>query len=356
MLLENINSNMEDMIKMASGIQSLTLKQAQTESQNRTLRLQVHQLRERNEQLSLSILKDQKKISKVTLELETAKKDITEYLKMIDELRQMRSSLEEKSDEMVEVIRDLREQLRLQKESPRKAFEREAPTPKADRIFISEKEGDKRDQANYDTNIRESKVIPSGNPMAQTKKFPGVVSNQNSLKQVRSRQASKKAKRGEQWSLPKGSISREIRELPTDSSRTSRTENKIDEKGALSVKNRTQPEVLRDEKRVQRTVYNSHRPDSKLDSLGQEEAIERIRSRSKPMKHSSSGAEIRTKYQAMRSKQKVKLYKRLKTDAMSKDIEKRLKMASKSPKRDNNYLGLESKAEAKSKSKKEVRA
>lgn len=344
MLLENINSNLEDMIQMTSGLQARAQKQAQTEAQNRTLRAQVRQLSERNEQLSLSILKDQKKLSTLGSELESAKKDITEYLKMIEDLRSMKRSLEEKSDEMVEVIRRLRSGAEARRESADQSFEDRRESG-GERYYLSAKEGEKKPSpADYDTNIRESKVLPSGNPMAQTKKFPGVVSGKNAFPPRRSRQASKKGKRGEAWRLARGGRNPgEIRELLTDSSRA---EDKTEDRPGKR-KNRTQPEVLPKGSRGMENVYNSHKPDSRLENRSKDKAASRIRSRSKPMKQSTSGADLRNRYQAMRLKQKVKLYKQLKGEATSKDIEKRLKMASKSPKRDTDYLGLERRREPK---------
>ena len=320
MLLENINSNIEDMIKMASNIQTLSLRCAQTEAQNRNLRNQVRQLRERNDQMSLSILQDQAKISKMSDELESSKKDVKEYLQMVEDLRQMNKSLEEKNDEMVKVIKELREansgeEVKRGEEGQGNSF------------FVSVKKEKKISEGNYDTNIRESKVIPSGNPMAQTRKFLGGGAKEQ-----------KKDKKGE-GRLPKG-IDSEIREMLTDSSKTSKAENKVEEKRPVRNKSQTQPGLLNKEEAQRSNVYNSHRPDSTLNSLkGEMSLIDKIRSRSKPMKTPTT-SDLRNKYQALRSQQKVKLYKRLNSE--SKDIEKRLKLASKSPRREN-YLGLEQK-------------
>jgi hypothetical protein len=341
MLLENINSNMEDMIKMVSTIQSLSSKYALIENQNKSLRSQVRTVRQRNDQLSLSILQDQSKISKLTLDLETAKNDIKGYLEMIEDLRSMKSNLEEKNDEMVQVIEQLKEQVRKKEEEE---FNNHVEASGGESFFVSIKKKDqKASPEDYDTNIRESKVIPNGNPMAQTKKFPGVVSSKDTFKKIRSRQASKKARRDKRWRIGEAVVNGEIRELLTDSSKTSKADNKVEDKGKLeriSVKNQTQPGTAKEDN-VHNNVYNSHRPDTTLNNLHIDN--DRIRSRSKPLKQAVSGTDLRNKYQALRSKQKVKLYKRLKNEALSKDIEKRLKMASKSPRRDNNYLGLDHK-------------
>ena len=187
--------------------------------------------------------------------------------------------------------------------------------------------------------------------MAQTKKFPGVVSSKDTFKRIKNRKKSENnQKRSSRWKLEKGRVNGEIRELFSDSSKTSKADNKMEEKKISEVKNKnlTQPEIRGTSKEEMNKVYNSHRPDLTLNSLQSEMGImERIRSRSKPLNQNSfSGQEIRNKYQEMRSKQQnIKLYKRLKTEALSKDIEKRLKRASKSPRRDNNYLGLNHKQE-----------
>ena len=140
MLLENINSNLEDMLKMTSNLQSLTIKNAQTESQNRALKMQVRQLRERNDQMSLSILQDQSKISGLNLQFETAKKDIEGYLKIIEELREMKKNLEEKNDEMVEVINKLREERKdtpPQEVEKNKKFENHVEATGGESFFVS---------------------------------------------------------------------------------------------------------------------------------------------------------------------------------------------------------------------------
>lgn len=321
---------------MVSTIQSLSSKYTQIESQNRVLKSQVRQVRQRNDQLSLSILQDQSKISKLTIDLESAKREIEKYIQMVEELRIMRNNLEEKNDEMVLVIKGLKTEL-SQKQTQ---YENEKESVK-EKFFVSIKQEKKASPEDYDTNIRESKVIPSGNPMAQTKKYPGVVSSKDTFKKIRSRQASKKSRKEDRWRIGEAVGNGEIRELLTDSSKTSKADNKVeDQMGRVSAKNKTQPGTVKEDS-IHNNVYNSHRPIHTLNNLHVEN--DRIRSRSKPLKEVVSGTDLKNKYQVMRSKQKVKLYKRLKNEAMSKDIEKRLKMASKSPRRDNNYLGLDHK-------------
>jgi acyl carrier protein phosphodiesterase len=185
--------------------------------------------------------------------------------------------------------------------------------------------------------------------MAQTKKFPGVVSSKETFQNIKSRQGSKKSKKVEdKWS--QYSKNGEIREMLTNSSKTSKPDNKIDEKfirlPKIRNKSQTQPGLKQDNEDSQNNVYNSHRPDSTLNSLHNDlNSMAKIRSRSKPMKAGfASGTDLRNKYQALRSKQKVKLYKGVQNEVINKDIEKRLKLASKSPKR-QNYLGLDVKTE-----------
>lgn len=351
MLLENINANIEDMVQMSLQLQATIAKSNQVESQNRKLRAQVHELRERNEQMSLNILKDQAKITNLGTDLETAKKDIEEYLKIIKDLREMNKNLEEKNDEMVVVIKQLRKQSPIN--SPlvqdKDMQLEEVGESEGNSFFVSVKKEDKKNaEANYDTNIRESKVISSGNPMAQTKKFPGVVPNKETFKNIRSRKGSKKAKKSRERWIQSGNQG-EIRELLTDSSKTSKADNKIDEAKIIQVpplrnKSQTQPGLKLEEAEGRTNVYNSHRPDSTLNSLKNDlQAIEKMRSRSKPIKEKmTSGTELRNKYQALRSKQKIKLYKGMQNEVINKDIEKRLKLASKSPRRENkNYLDLD---------------
>ena len=122
MLIENVNANLLDMVAMMEKAKCIPTQLNKAHSTIRKLRLQVKELEDRNNQLSLSILDDQSKIDLIKRQLhiesqevlllkqknQGQKTDRCDLLELMEQLRQINGELEIKNDGLLMVIQKLK--------------------------------------------------------------------------------------------------------------------------------------------------------------------------------------------------------------------------------------------------------
>ena len=122
MLLDNINSNLVDMIEMVSNLQYYKKRNKYLEITNAQLSENLSNLTSQNDQMSINILKDQEIIAELKTSLQECREDVIKNLQTFDsekkKLNKIIKELEKKNEENLrscETLKISNEELLLSK-------------------------------------------------------------------------------------------------------------------------------------------------------------------------------------------------------------------------------------------------